>query len=131
MLYEVFNRIVYDNKLDVISCLSDTYICAAMTANEILEIVPEIKKIMNSNNMSELSIDVYDFIYNLPLPEKTLETWEENGIKKIERYFIALAYSASKLEDMRYHICDICNDEYFSTDVLSEFCDKCTSKYYS
>ena len=86
MLYEVFNRIVYDNQLDVISCLSDPYISAALTANEILEIVPEIQKIMNSNNMSELSIDVYDFIYDLPLPEETLETWEENGIKKIERY---------------------------------------------
>ena len=131
MLYEVFSRIIYDNKMDAISCLSDTYVSAAMTANEILEIVPEIKKIMCSNHMSELTSDVYDFIYDLPVPEEILETWEINGLKKIERFFIALAYSSSKLEDMRYHICSICNDEYFSSDVMSDLCDRCTSKYYA
>ena len=129
MYFEVLNRIVYDNKIDVISCLSDTYVCAAITAEEIIEIVPAIKKIMESNKMSDLSIDIYDFVYNLPLNEDTIEKWETTGLNTVERFLIALSYSAAKLEDMRYHVCKMCNTEYFSTDIMSEFCDSCADKY--
>ena len=53
--------------------------------------------------------------------------WESEN--KHEKFFIALAYASSKLEDMRYHVCKMCDTEYFSTDVMSDFCDTCASKY--
>ena len=129
MNFEVFNRIVFDNQMNTVSCLSDAYVCAAMTVREILEIVPVIKKIMDCDNLSEISLDAYEFICDLPISQETFEKWEENGLNKHEKFFVALAYSSAKLEDMRYHVCKMCDAEYFSTDVMSDFCDRCTSKY--
>lgn len=129
MKFEVFTRIVFDNQMCITSCLSDAYVCAALTVREILEIVPEIKKIMDSDNLSEISLDAYEFICDLPISQETFEKWEENGLNKHEKFFVALAYSSAKLEDMRYHVCKMCDAEYFSTDVMSDFCDRCTSKY--
>ena len=129
MNFEVFNRIIFDNQMCIASCLSDSYVCAALTVREILEIVPEIKKIMDSDNLSEISLDAYEFICDLPISQETFEKWEENGLNKHEKFFVALAYSSAKLEDMRYHVCKMCDAEYFSTDVMSDFCDRCTSKY--
>ena len=129
MKFEVFNRIIFDNQMCIASCLSDSYVCAALTVREILEIVPEIKKIMDSDNLSEISLDAYEFICDLPISQETFEKWEENGLNKHEKFFVALAYSSAMLEDMRYHVCKMCDDEYFSTDVMSDFCDTCASKY--
>ena len=129
MNYEVFNRIVFDNEMNIVSCLSDAYVCAAMTVREILEIVPAVKEIMDSDNLSDISIDIYEFIFDLPISQETFEEWEENGLNKHEKFFVALTYSSAKLEDMRYHVCKMCDAEYFSTDVMSDFCDRCTSKY--
>jgi hypothetical protein len=129
MKFEVFNRIIFDNEMNIVSCLSDAYVCAALTVREILEIVPLVKEIMDSNNLSDISFDIYEFIYDLPISQETLEEWEENGLNKHEKFFVALAYSSAKLEDMRYHVCKMCDAEYFSTDVMSDFCDICASKY--
>lgn len=129
MNYEVFNRIVFDNEMNIVSCLSDAYVCAAMTVREILEIVPSIKEIMDSNNLSDISIDIYEFVCDLPISEETFDEWEANGMNKHEKLFVALAYASAKLEDMRYHVCKMCDAEYFSTDVMSDFCDTCASKY--
>ena len=35
MFFEIFNHIVFDNEMDVISCLDDEYIRAEMTAEEV------------------------------------------------------------------------------------------------
>lgn len=129
MNFEVFNRIIFDNQMCIASCLSDSYVCAALTVREILEIVPSVKEIMDSDNLSDISIDIYEFIFDLPISEETFEKWEENGLNKHEKFFVALAYSSAKLEDIRYHVCKMCDTEYFSTDVMSDFCDICTAKY--
>ena len=129
MKFEVFTRIVFDNQMCIASCLSDSYVCAALTVREILEIVPSVKEIMDSNNLSDISFDIYEFVYDLPIPAETFDEWETNGLNKHEKFFVALAYSSAKLEDMRYHVCNMCDDEYFSTDVMSDLCDRCSSKY--
>ena len=129
MYFEVFNHIVFDNEMKITLCLSDEYVCAAMTVEEILEIVPEIKSIMDSRILSEISNDIYEFICDLPISEEILEKWEDSGLNKTERFFVALAYSSVKLEDMRYHICQICESEYFSTDTISKVCDQCSERY--
>ena len=129
MNFEVFNRIIFDNQMCIASCLSDSYVCAALTVREILEIVPSVKEIMDSNNLSDISFDIYEFVYDLPISAETFDEWETNGLNKHEKFFVALAYSSAKLEDMRYHVCKMCDAEYFSTDVMSDFCDTCVSKY--
>ena len=129
MKFEVFTRIVFDNQMCIASCLFDSYVCAALAVREILEIVPSVKEIMDSNNLSDISFDIYEFVYDLPISAETFDEWETNGLNKHEKFFVALAYSSAKLEDMRYHVCKMCDDEYFSTDVMSDLCDRCSSKY--
>ena len=129
MYLEALNRIVFDNEMNVISCLSDEYVCAAMTVEDILEIVPNIKKIMEAKCLSEIEAVTNDLIYELPLNEESIEKWEKCGLNEVERFLIALAYSAARLEELRYHLCHICNTEYFSTDDMSDICDKCLSRY--
>lgn len=130
MFFEIFNHIVFDNEMDVISCLDDEYIRAEMTAEEILEIVPEIKKIMESKDFFEIQAMTNDFIYELPISQETVEEWEKNGLSDLEKFFITNMYSSLRLEEMRYHVCQICNKEYFSKDMLSDICDSCAQRYY-
>ena len=129
MYLEALNHIVFDNEMDIVSCLSDEYVCSVMTAEEILEIVPNIKKIMDAKCLSEIEAATHDLIYELPLDEESIEKWEKYRLNGVERFLIALAYSAARLEELRYHICHICNTEYFSTDDMSDICDKCLSRY--
>ena len=82
-----------------------------------------LKKGRRGNGNEEKSI------FLLPISAETFDEWETNGLNKHEKFFVALAYSSAKLEDMRYHVCKMCDAEYFSTDVMSDFCDTCASKY--
>ena len=129
MYFEIFKRIVFYNKMDVVSCISDKYICAAMTVREILVIVPEIKQIIDSKNLSEMPTDIYEFICTLPISTEMIDRWEDAEMNETERFLVALAYSSEKLEDMRYHVCKICEMEYFSTDTMSDVCDYCSDCY--
>ena len=129
MYFEIFKRIVFNSKMDVVSCISDKYICAAMTVREILVIVPEIKQIIDSKNLSEMPTDIYEFICTLPISTVMIDRWEDAEMNETERFWVALAYSSAKLEDMRYHVCKICEMEYFSTDTMSDVCDYCFDCY--
>lgn len=130
MFFEIFNHIYFDNEMNIISCLDDEYVRAEMTAEEILEIIPEIKKIKESKNFSEIQSVINDFIYDLPVSQETVEQWEKTGLNDLEKFFITYTYASFRLEEMRYHICQICNREYFSKDMLSDICDSCTQRYY-
>lgn len=130
MYLEVFYHIFFDNEMNVISCLSDEYVCAAMTVEEIVEIVPDIKKIMDSKSFSEIQSITNDFIYELPVSQEMIEEWEKNGIDSFHKFEIALSYSSVRLEQMRYHVCQICDAEYFSKDTLAEICESCAARYY-
>lgn len=129
MYFEIFKRIVFNNKMDVVSCISDKHICAAMTVREIIVIVPEIKQIIDSKNLSEIPTDIYEFICTLPISTEMIDRWEDAEMNETERFLVALAYSSAKLEDMRYHVCKICEMEYFSTDTMSDVCDYCSDCY--
>ena len=130
MYFVVFIHIVLDNEMNVISCLSDEYVCIAMTVEEICEIVPEIKKIMDSNNFFEIQEATDGFIYDLPISQETIEEWEKIGLNDLEKFFVAFSYSSLKLEEMRHHVCQLCKEEYFSKDMLSDICDSCAQRYY-
>ena len=77
MFFEIFNHIYFDNEMNIISCLDDEYVRAEMTAEEILEIIPEIKKIKESKNFYEIQSVINDFIYDLPVSQETVEQWEK------------------------------------------------------
>jgi hypothetical protein len=85
---------------------------------------------MESKDFFEIQAMTNDFIYELPISQETVEEWEKNGLSDLEKFFITNMYSALRLEEMRYHVCQICNKEYFSKDMLSDICDSCAQRYY-
>ena len=129
MYFDIFNTIVFDNESDLLLCVDDEYVRAAMTLNEIAKIVPRAQKIMESKNFDEVLVASDYLIDDLPLQEGDLERWEIYGLTDFEKYCIAFLYAAMQLEYDRYHICQKCGKVYFSTDEFSEFCDQCIAEY--
>ena len=54
MYFDVFNTIVFDNENDLMLCVDDDYVRAAMTLDEIAKIVPRVKKIMDAKTFDEI-----------------------------------------------------------------------------
>ena len=129
MYFDVFNTIVFDNESDLLLCVDDEYVRAAMTLDEIAKIVPRVKKIMDAKNFDEILIESDYLIDDLPLQQGDLERWETYGLTDFEKYCVAFLYAAMQLEYHRYHICQKCGNGYFSTDEFSEFCDQCVDEY--
>jgi hypothetical protein len=129
MYFSVFNTIVFDNEIDLMSCIEDDYVRAAMTIDEIAKIIPRVKKIMDATTFEEI-LSASDYLMDdLPLPEGDLERWEKHGLTDFEKYCIAFLYAAMQLEYDRYHICQKCGKVYFSSDEFSEFCEQCVDEY--
>ena len=129
MYFDIFNTIVFDNESDLLLCVDDEYVRAAMTLDEIAKIVPRVKKIMDAKTFDEVLIESDYLIDDLPLQEGDFERWEKHGLTDFEKYCIAFLYAAMQLEYDRYHICQKCGKVYFSTDEFSEFCDQCIAEY--
>jgi hypothetical protein len=129
MYFEVFNTIVFDAELDLITCLDDEYVRAAMTLDEIIELVPNVKTIMEAKSFEEILVASNYLIDDLPLPTGTLERWEKHGLNEFEKYCVAFLYASLQLEDKRYRICRICGKPFFSMDEFSEVCPKCSDRY--
>ena len=129
MYFSVFNTIVFDNEIDLMSCIEDDYVRAAMTIDEIAKIIPRVKKIMDATTFEEILSASDYLIDDLSLPERDLERWEKYGLMEFEKYCIAFLYASMQMEEGRYHICQKCGETYFSTDEFSELCDRCIDWY--
>ena len=125
MYFDVFNTIVFDNENDLLLCVDDEYVRAAMTLDEIAKIVPRVKKIKEAKNFDEVLVESDYLIDDLPLSIGTLERWEKSGLDDFERYCVAFLYAAMKLEELRYRTCQVCGATYFSNDDFSETCEQC------
>ena len=129
MYFDIFNTIVFDNENDLLMCIDDEYVRAAMTLDEIAKIIPRVKKIMDAKTFDEILIESDYLIDDLPLQEGDFERWEKYGLTDFEKYCVAFLYAAMQLEYDRYHICQNCGKVYFSADEFSEFCDQCVADY--
>ena len=69
MYFDIFNMIVFDNESDLLLCIDDDYVRAAMTLDEIAKIVPRVKKIMDAKTFDEILIESDYLIDDLPLQE--------------------------------------------------------------
>ena len=129
MYFNVFNTIIFDDELDLLACLDDEHVNSAMTLDEIIDIVPAVKTIMEAKTFEETLIASDYLIDDLPLPVVTLERWEKSGLDEFEKYCVSFLYAAMQLEDKRYRVCKICGKAYFSTDEFSEVCPQCADQY--
>lgn len=126
MYFDVFNSIVFDDEMNLISCVDNDYARAALTVDEMAVIVPSVRKIMNAENYDEVLIESEYLIDDLPLPIGTFERWEKYGLDEFEKYCIAFLYAAMKLEELRCRVCQVCGATYFSNDDFSETCEQCS-----
>ena len=57
MYFDVFHTIGFDNENDLLLCVDDEYVRAAMTLDEIAKIVPRVKKIKEAKNFDEVLVE--------------------------------------------------------------------------
>ena len=129
MYFDVFNTIVFDDEMNLISCVDNDYARAALTIDEMAVIIPSIRKIINAKTFDEVLVESEYLIDDLPLQTGDFDRWEKYGLTEFEKYCIAFLYAAMKLEERRYHVCQVCGSTYFSNDEFSEFCDQCIAEY--
>ena len=134
MFFNVYNCIISDEKMDLVSCLQNEYLCAALTAQEMTVIVPLIADLMTCENLSDfliLSDSTVDFLIDeCHVTEKMVEMWSVNKFTEYEKYSLTFLIASAHLEHMRYHTCQICGADYFSTETRSDVCEKCSADIY-
>ena len=134
MFLNVFNCIVFDEEMDLISCLQNEYLCAALTVQEMTVIIPLISDLMGCETLSEfliLSNSTVDFLIDeCHVTEKMVEMWSVNKFTEYEKYSLTFLIASAHLEHMRYHTCQICAADYFSTETRSDVCEKCSADIY-
>ena len=134
MFFYVYNCIISDEKMDLVSCLQNEYLCAALTAQEMTVIIPLISDLMGCETLSEfliLSDSTVDFLIDeCHVTEKMIEMWSVNKFTEYEKYSLTFLIASAYLERMRYHTCQICAADYFSAETRSDVCEKCSADIY-
>ena len=134
MFLNVYNCIVFDEKADLVSCLKNQYLAAALTPREMAIIVPLIHDLLECNNLEEFLIVSdwsTDYLFEVtPVSKKTLDTWSKDGFSILERYLLGFIVASDRLEDLRHHTCQACLSEYFSKESESDLCDMCAAEVH-
>ena len=133
MYPSIFNSIVFDENMDLCSCLKNEYICAAMAPHEIGVIVHYIGRLYACGTFEEFSDAVgwpLDALcYEFHIDEKCLQSWKEE-FQLCAKYFLMFIFFSMEMETLRYHTCQMCGDDYFSKEAEYDVCDKCAAEIY-
>ena len=134
MFLNVFNCIIFDEKFDLDSCLKNPYLRAALTENEMSEIVPLMRDLFQSDTFDEF-LEISDWteeflLEMIPVRQKMIDLGTEEEFSFYEKYCLTFFVISNCLEFMRYRVCKICRKEYFSKDEKSDICEDCTADIY-
>lgn len=134
MFLNVFNCIIFDEEMDLISCLNNEYLCAALTEQEMTVIVPLIADLMDCETLPDILVvsdsTTESLVYEFKIPEKSIENWFEKGISEYEKYSLTFQFASAHLEALRHHTCQVCGAEYFSKETCSDVCEDCAADIY-
>ena len=134
MFLNIFNCIVFDEEMNLASCLRNEYILAAITAREMSVLVPMIHDFMNCETLADILIvgdlTTESLMDEFHIDEKTIEKWLTEGISDFEKYALTFLFSSAQLETMRHHTCQVCFADYFSNDAESDVCQQCAADIY-
>ena len=134
MFPAIFNSIIFDENMDLVSCINNEFISAALTANELTVIVPLIKSFVMCDSVEEILLTVgYNastLMADLKISPRTIEKWQETGFSEYEKYSLIFMITAHELFHLRYKTCQIDGRDYFSSDPSSDVCPKCASEMY-
>ena len=134
MFPSIFNSIIFDENMDLASCINNEFISAALTAQELTVIVPLIKSLVGCDSISEILMTAgytaSTLISDLKISHKTIEKWEEKCFSEYEKYSLIFMITANELCNLRYKTCQIDGRDYFSSDPHSDVCPDCAMEMY-
>ena len=130
----IFNCIIFDENMDLSSCINNEFISAALTAGELTVIVPLIKSLISCDSIDEILMTVgytmSTLMLDLKISHRTIEHWQEKGFTEYEKYSLIFMITANELCHLRYKTCQIDGRDYFSSDSNSDVCPACAIEMY-
>ena len=134
MFPAIFNTIIFDENLELASCINNEFISAALTAGELTVIVPLIKSLVDCDSIDEILTTVgytaSTLMSDLKISHRTLEHWQEHGFSEYEKYSLIFMITAHEIFHLRYKTCQIDGRDYFSSDPNSDVCPQCAFEMY-
>ena len=130
----VFNSIIFDENLDLASCINNEFISAALTAGELTIIVPLIRSLVECDSIDQVLLvagyTASTLMSDLKISQKTIEVWQERGFSEYEKYSLIFMITAHELFHQRYKTCQVDGRDYFSSDPTSDVCPECAIEMY-
>lgn len=134
MFPSIFNAIIFDENMDLSSCINNEFISAALTANELTVIVPLIKSLVDCDSIDEILLtagySASTLMADLKISQKTIEKWQERGFSEYEKYSLIFMIVSHELFHLRYKTCQVDGRDYFSSDPNSDVCPICAAEMY-
>lgn len=134
MFPSIFNSIIFDENMELASCINNEFISAALTAQELTVIVPLIKSLVGCDSISEILMTAgytaSTLMSDLKISLKTIEEWERRGFSEYEKYSLIFMITAHELFHLCYKTCQVDGRDYFSSDSNSDVCPQCAMEMY-
>ena len=134
MFPAIFNTIIFDENMDLTSCINNEFISAAVTAGELTVIVPLIKSLVECDGVDEILLTVgytaSTLMSDLKISPRTIEKWQERGFSEYEKYSLIFMITSHELFHLRYKTCQVDGRDYFSSDPFSDVCPACAMEMY-
>ena len=134
MFPSIFNSIIFDENMNLSSCINNEFISAALNANELTVIVPLIHDLVECDCVDEILLtagyNTSTLISDLKISPRTIEKWQEKGFSEYEKYSLIFMITAHELFHLRYKTCQVDGRDYFSSDPYSDVCPACAMEMY-
>ena len=137
MFPSIFNCIIFDENMDLSSCINNEFISAALTANELTVIVPLIKSLMSHDSIDEILLtagySTSTLIFDFRISQGTIDEWHNRRLSDYEKRSLIFMIFSQELFHLRYKTCQLDGRDYFSSDPNSDVCPQCAcemSKYF-
>ena len=134
MFPAIFNSIIFDENMDLASCINNEFISAALTPSELTVIVPLIKSLMCHDSIDEILLtaeySASTLIFDLKISQSTIDEWHNRRLSDYEKRSLIFMISANELCSLRYKTCQLDGRDYFSSDPNSDVCPACAAEMY-
>ena len=106
MLIEVYNCIIFDEKLDLEGCRKNEYLRSQLNENEMSIIVPLMGLLFSSKNFEEfLDVSCWTIDYlkeKLPITDDVIAEWQTTGLSLYDKYFLTYFIVSHCLKVLRH-----------------------------
>ena len=134
MFPAIFNSIIFDENMNLSSCINNEFISAVLTANELTVIVPLIKSLVGCDSINEILLtagySASTLIFDLKISQSTIDEWHNRRLSDYEKHSLIFMIALHELFHLRYKTCQLDGRDYFSSDPNSDVCPACAAEMY-